>query len=139
MTYRQIEAGLQEAIVRYLRLTLPRCVVFAVPNGGKRSLKTARLMKRTGALAGVFDLCLLAPGGKAFFIEIKAGKGQLTDSQNVFKLALIRMGFPYVVARDVGDIQAALVHWGLTSESNDASRSLFQREQSGQDGQALEK
>ena len=53
---RQIEAGLQEAVIRYLGLTLRDCVVFSIPNGGLRSFKTAKLMKRTGALAGVFDL-----------------------------------------------------------------------------------
>jgi hypothetical protein len=145
---RQIEAGLQEAVVRYLRLTLRDCVVFSIPNGGLRSFKTAKLMKRTGALAGVFDLEILAPGGRCFFMEIKADKGALSPAQQVFKLALIRMGHPYAVIRSLDDVEAALIQWGLKQQrssyvrvkaTEDAAKSITLWDMgitSGQDGAA---
>jgi hypothetical protein len=114
---RQIEAGLQEAVVRYLRLMLRDCVVYHTPNGGKRSFKTAKLMKRIGTFSGVFDLTILAPVGRAFFMEIKQGKGRLSEEQEAFRLALIRMGHPYCIVRSLDDAILALETWGLTKRS----------------------
>jgi hypothetical protein len=134
MSIRQIEAGFQEAVVRYLRLTLRDCVCFAIPNGGHRSYKTAKLMKRTGALAGVFDLQILTPGGRSFFLECKAGKGKLSPEQDVFKLALIRMGFDYAVIRNMDDVEAALFQWGLKRSARYAdirNTELFDRQSAG--------
>jgi hypothetical protein len=114
---KQIEAGLQEAVVRYLRLMLRDCVVYHTPNGGKRSFKTAKLMKRIGTFSGVFDLTILAPVGRAFFMEIKQGKGRLSEEQELFRLALIRMGHPYCIVRSLDDAILALETWGLTKRS----------------------
>jgi hypothetical protein len=139
---KQIEAGLQEAVVRYLRLMLRDCVVYHTPNGGKRSIKTAKLMKRIGTFSGVFDLTILAPGGRTYFIELKKNaKEKLTDNQDLFKLALIRMGFTYAVAWNLDQVQLALETWGLTKRSVrnavDNGDGLFGNS-SGQDGTTTE-
>jgi len=117
MPARQIEAGFQEAVVRYLRLSLRDCVIYHNANGGARSYKTAKLMKRIGVLAGVFDLTILTPGGRAIFIECKTKGGALSPSQTAFKLALIRMGFEYAVIRNFDDLEAGLIQWGLKKRS----------------------
>jgi hypothetical protein len=77
----------------------PDCLTWHAANGGKRSKETARLMKRLGVLPGVFDLVVLAPGPRTFFLEAKADKGKLSEDQQWFKGELIKMGFPYVVFR----------------------------------------
>jgi hypothetical protein len=110
---RQIEAGFQEAVVNYLRVTLRDCIVYHNANGGARSYKTAKLMKRIGVLAGVFDLTILAPGGRVFFVECKAKSGSLSPEQNAFKLALIRLGIGYAVIKNFDDLELALMQWGL--------------------------
>jgi len=74
-------------------------------------------MKRIGVLAGVFDLTILAPGGRAIFIECKTKSGALSPSQTAFKLALIRMGFEYAVIKNFDDLEAGLVQWGLKKRS----------------------
>jgi hypothetical protein len=89
------------------------CIVYHNANGGARSYKTAKLMKRIGVLAGVFDLTILAPGGQIFFIECKAKSGSLSPEQTAFKLALIRLGIRYAVIKNFDDLEAALIQWGL--------------------------
>ena len=61
--------------------------IFAIPNGGKRNIKTAMKLKAEGVKPGVSDLCLPVSRGEyhGLFIEMKYGKGKLTPSQIEFK------------------------------------------------------
>ena len=58
--------------------------LFAIPNGGKRSLATAAKMKAEGVRAGVPDLCLpvMRGGFGGMYIELKAGKNTTSDLQD---------------------------------------------------------
>lgn len=107
------ETRLHSAVVRFLRTVAPQCVTFHIANGGKRSPETARLMKALGVLPGVFDLCLLAPGARVFFLECKAGAGHLSESQREFQCELIRLGIPYAEVRSLEDVRTALAQWGV--------------------------
>jgi hypothetical protein len=71
------------------------------------------LMKRLGVLPGVFDLVVLAPGPFVGFMECKAGKEDLSDSQEEFRKQLILMGFQYFVVRSLDDVKAAIEAWRL--------------------------
>lgn len=104
---KQREHELQAACIRWFDLQYPqhRHRLFAIPNGGQRSIATARKLKAEGVRAGVWDLFLAIPttsgrivslgngwaeleGRKAgLFIEMKAGKNGLTDSQKAFQEA----------------------------------------------------
>ena len=59
-------------------------LLFSIPNGGRRDGRTGAKMKREGVKAGVPDLCLpVARGGyHALWLEMKAGKGRTTASQD---------------------------------------------------------
>jgi hypothetical protein len=105
MAFANPETRLHAAAVRYLRTVCPDCITWHVANGGKRSPETARLMKALGVLPGVFDLVLMAPGSRTFFLEAKADNGRLSEDQQWFKGELIKMGFPYVVFRSLDDIR----------------------------------
>ena len=61
--------------------------IHAIPNGGKRHVATAVKLKREGVLAGAWDIfCPFAVDGKGgLFIEMKFGKGKLTDNQVAFQ------------------------------------------------------
>lgn len=60
--------------------------LMAIPNGGKRNVITAAIMKRTGTLSGAWDLFLSVPKSNysGMFIEVKVGKNKLTDNQIEF-------------------------------------------------------
>jgi hypothetical protein len=107
------ETRLQCAVVDYMRRVCPDCLTFHNANGGKRTVETARLMKRLGVLAGVFDLTILAPGPSQYYMECKVGKESLSDSQEWFKMELIKMGFQYCVVRSLDDVKAAIEAWRL--------------------------
>lgn len=85
------EHEIQAACVKWFDLTYPlyRSRLFAIPNGGARSITTAVRLKAEGVRAGVWDLFLAVPdfsyelGG--LFIEMKAGKNKLTDEQQFFQ------------------------------------------------------
>lgn len=85
------EHEIQAACIRWFDLQYPlyRRRLFAIPNGGQRSITTAARLKAEGVRAGVWDLFLAVPdfshelGG--LFIEMKAGKNKLTDEQQFFQ------------------------------------------------------
>lgn len=106
------EAGFQREVVERLnRYRLP-CLWFHVPNGGRRSRLEAAIFKGLGVKAGVADFIFLWGGGCGC-IELKAGRGSLSDAQRDFRANCERLGVPYVVARSLTDIDAALAAWGL--------------------------
>jgi hypothetical protein len=56
---------------------------FAVPNGGKRGVVTASIMKAEGVKSGVADVLLLVPNGlfNGLCIEFKIGKVKQSTGQ----------------------------------------------------------
>ena len=58
---KHIESRLQIACVRWFRMAYPKykLMLFSVPNGGKRTLMEAIIMKNEGVVSGVSDLILL--------------------------------------------------------------------------------
>lgn len=101
------EDALQKALVEYLDWALPDdAVVFAVPNGGKRHVREAARLKGLGVRAGVPDLCIVWRG-TALFLELKAGRGVLSQEQRAMIAKLEYCGASVWVVRAVE--QAALV------------------------------
>lgn len=72
------ETKIQHICVEWFRQTFPNVanLLFAIPNGGTRSKKSASMRKYEGAVAGISDLILLYPsGGKSSLcIEMKKPK-----------------------------------------------------------------
>ena len=69
----------QVALVRWFELQYPNVLIFAVPNGGKRHVATAKKFKAEGVKAGIPDLCVPKFN---LWIEMKRIKGgQLSQSQ----------------------------------------------------------
>jgi hypothetical protein len=62
-------------------------------------------MKALGVLPGVFDLLLICPDGRHMWLEAKSDNGRLSPEQQWFKCELIVRGIPYVVFRNLGDIE----------------------------------
>lgn len=112
-----IESNLQQACVTWFRLQYPqhRMRLFAIPNGGQRSLKAGSKAKAEGMLAGVWDLFLAVPYGSydrgtppsGLFIEMKTPKGKLTETQSLFKTEL-ETDYDFKVCRSFEEFQQAI-------------------------------
>lgn len=98
------EHDLQVRIVNYLRWN--HFYVFAIPNGGRRDAATGRKLKDEGVLAGVADLEILLPDGKAVFVELKTPWGVQSDAQKAFENEVKLRGYTYLLWRSAKDAEA---------------------------------
>ena len=101
------EQQIQRAVVQYLGImeNLGELTFFHVPNGGRRTKAEGSIFKSLGVRPGVPDLVLLFPGGKCAFVEIKADKGRLSAAQKAFRNTAEAMGFPFLEARGVDEVE----------------------------------
>lgn len=93
-----------------------RLTFFHPANGGSRSRAEAGIFKAMGVKAGVPDLVILwrTPLGPAHgYIEVKAGKGKLTDSQVAWRDLCHRWDIPWAELRDAAELPAILKDWGV--------------------------
>ena len=108
------EDQIQAACVKWFRYQYPDVVIFAIPNGGLRGAREAARMKGTGTLAGVADLfvmCIHRSDGKLFhglFIEMKVGKNEMTEAQQIFRFNAINAGYGHVVCRSFDEFKATI-------------------------------
>lgn len=108
------EQALQIAIVALLDVILPRgSIVHHSPNGGRRSKAEAGLFKAMGTRAGWPDLTIFAPGIRPIFIELKAGKGRLTEGQEKMRDRLLHLGFGWHECRHEVEVVDALRSEGV--------------------------
>jgi hypothetical protein len=102
-TMKHEESKTQRVCVKWFRLVYPELsrLLFAVPNGGKRGIREAAIMKAEGVVAGVADLLLLIPKGNhnALAIEMKTSKGKQNENQKLWQTDFEQMGGKYVVCR----------------------------------------
>ena len=98
---RSEEHDIQVGIVRCLRIA--GYEVFAIPNGGRRDAVTGARLKAEGATAGVADLEILTPDGRAVFVEVKTAKGRQSEEQKAFQERIGKLGFKYLIWRSVDD------------------------------------
>lgn len=83
-------AAWQEGLWPELRL------MYAIPNGGKRDIRTAAMLKAEGVKPGVPDIFLPVPrGGKhGLYIELKRRKGgTVSKAQESWIRALTEQGY----------------------------------------------
>jgi hypothetical protein len=107
------EARIQAAIVAWARTVAPDVLIFAIPNGGLRPKAEAARLKWTGTLAGVPDLVIVAPAGRAHFIECKAPGGSLSADQRAIFERLTALGVSTAICRSIDDARRAFAAWGL--------------------------
>lgn len=106
------EQALQQQVVAYIDRALPGALYFHVPNSsGNRGPRLGGIMKSMGVRAGVPDLVLILPNGLSAFIELKAGRGKLTEAQEAFRDRAVKLGCLWAEARSLADIEDILTNW----------------------------
>lgn len=79
---------------------IDECLLFAIPNGGKRTFAVANIMKSEGMRSGVPDLFLAIPKGEyhGMFIEMKrVDGGRVSEAQREYLNLLSIVGYKCVV------------------------------------------
>lgn len=104
------EHNLQKACVNWFRMQFPSVMIYSIPNGGKRHLKTALKLKAEGAVAGVSDLFVMrAEGGfHGLFIEMKTESGKVSMKQDAFLKKADLEGYQTAVCRSFEDFRATV-------------------------------
>lgn len=118
------ESELQRSIVEYLdAIGLRRdCIVFSVPNEGRRSRAATGVLKAMGMLPGVADLVIVSPGGRCHFLEVKTARGKLSPQQREFRCRCRALDVPHAVVRSVDDVARALADWRLLAGGPESGR-----------------
>jgi hypothetical protein len=107
------EHHIQAACIKWAflnRNNFPLEWLFAIPNGGKRNVITAMMMKREGVRKGVADLFLPYPmnGKYGLFIETKTPIGTLSPDQLAFKVYVELRGYAFAVVRSVDEFETVI-------------------------------
>lgn len=103
------ESQLQSACLKWFNYQYssiaPLC--FAVPNGGRRRIIEAKIMKGEGVRAGVSDLILLIAKGQygALCLEIKSDKGKQSEFQINWQSIAEKHGNKYVIIRSFDEFR----------------------------------
>ena len=98
------EHDMQAALIDNLRVRARRDVHwFAIPNAGKRTPRTAARMQQEGLQAGVADLCIMLPGGRVIWVELKTSKGRQSAAQKAFQSVCETLDHPYLMPRSLDE------------------------------------
>ncbi|MFA7243190.1 MAG: VRR-NUC domain-containing protein [Sulfuricellaceae bacterium] len=100
------------AVVEWLGVACPKLLWWTVDQTALNGRHGATL-KRKGVKPGVPDLTFILAGGRAAFIELKAGKGKQTDTQITFEQQAREAGALYAVCRSVDEVEGVLRGWGV--------------------------
>ncbi|MDD2192656.1 MAG: VRR-NUC domain-containing protein [Bacteroidales bacterium] len=107
------EGDIQKGCVEWFRLQYPKLskLLFAVPNGGKRTARQGKMLKYEGMVAGVADLLLLVPkqGYGCLCLELKNGnKGRQQSNQKEWQEDAEKYGNKYVLVRSLDEFIKAV-------------------------------
>ncbi len=116
------ESRIQKAVIKWWSwrckdFDIPEQLLFAIPNGGRRSAISGSILKKEGLRVGCPDLFLAAPSGNqgifsgasdlpvykyaGMFLEMKTDKGVVSVEQFTFHALLIARGYRVEVCRSV--------------------------------------
>jgi len=92
---KNLEHDIQSACIRWFRYQYSEHLIYAVPNGSWRNKITAARLKEEGVLAGVPDVFIPVArnGYNGLYIEFKAEKNRLTQSQMIIIDKLMQEGY----------------------------------------------
>ena len=105
-----LEDAEQRVIFQWAAMETAACpelgLLYAIPNGGKRAIKTAVALKKQGVKRGVPDMCLpVARGGyHGLYIELKRPKGGVvSETQKSWITALNTQGYKAIICHGAAE------------------------------------
>lgn len=120
------EQALQTLVAQWLDWALePPAWYTAIPAGGGGELR-GKILKGMGYKAGTSDLLFLYDT-HAWMIELKYGKGTLTESQEKTIPRIERAGCPVAVCYSLDAVIAQLREWGLPLRAEKPRTGALQR------------
>ena len=111
MTEEQVHLG----VLTFLRTCLPSAAAATInhsPNESPSGYGWRTKMQRLGNMPGWPDLEFFYNGG-AYFVEVKAPKGRVSQIQLACHRHLATAGAHVGVARSIADMEAILETWGI--------------------------
>ncbi len=106
----------QRELVRWFRQSWPDVRIFAIPNGGHRSMATAGRLKAEGVASGVPDL--FVPAWR-LWVEMKRTKGgSLSPEQKDWIKYLESVGFCCIVGKGAEDAKRQISAFSSTNREN---------------------
>lgn len=90
---------------------LPEAALFAIPNGGARSMATGARLRKEGVRAGIPDMLLAVPAGQAhgLFLEMKRCRGgRVSKAQKATMGVFESLGYQVAVCYGCRDAIAAV-------------------------------
>lgn len=104
-----LEKDIQKAIIRLIEYACPSVLAFAVPNAAIRAPGHHAGNAIPGLRKGVFDICLLGPGQRVYFLEVKRpGTGKVSEDQEKFGSSLRARDIPYAIVTSVEEAKEFL-------------------------------
>jgi len=100
----------QVGFVNWFRAKYPKVLIFAIPNGGKRSVGAGRKLKAEGVVAGIPDLFIPAWD---VWVEMKRSKaGRLSPDQKKIIEYLENEGYKVIVGKGATDASRQIMELG---------------------------
>lgn len=99
----------QVGLVNWFRGRFPGVLIFAIPNGEKRSISVARRLKAEGVTPGVPDL--VVPEWRLWIEMKRATGGRLSQEQKDMICYLEAVGYNVIVGRGASDASRQVLEW----------------------------
>lgn len=106
------EQALQRGVAELLSVALGGVAWFSAFPAGGGGLMRGKILKGMGLKPGVPDVLIL-DAGRAYWLELKAPKGTVTQAQKHCHAALGRAGCQVAVIRSLDDVLPMLRNWGI--------------------------
>lgn len=114
------ESQIQIQVADWLRLYEARYgfIFFSIPNealgkaDSKAGIGRMTRLKKMGLRPGAADI-VIVKGGRAYFLEIKAAKGEQSASQILFEFGVYSAGAKYAVAHSFEEAKKIVEGWAI--------------------------
>ncbi len=99
----------QVGFINWFRVQYPRVLIFAIPNGEKRSISVAKRLKAEGVVRGIPDLYI--PEWNLWVEMKRVTGGRLSPDQKEMISYLERIGHKVIVGKGAGDASKQVLEY----------------------------